>query len=138
MFWIANFLFILIAGTNLYGVLAGKAPTVRQISTELVGEPGGLDRLRAALTLAALAQVYLISLVFPLKALNPSLGLAWAVMMLGSVLESIHTSRKMYTTAAGASRDVAFPLHDSGYYRAYQVVFNLATIAVCAYLLFPR
>jgi hypothetical protein len=138
MFWIANFLFILIAGTNLYGVLAGKAPTVRQIATELVGDPAGLERLRAALALAGLAQVYLVSLIFPLKALNQTLGLAWSVMMLGSVLETIHTARKMYATAAGPTRDVAFPLHDSLFYKAYQVVFNLATIGVCVFLMLPR
>ena len=138
MFSFVNFIFILIAGTNLVGVLLGKAPTVREISTQLVGVQGGLERLRIALAMAALAQVYLVALIFPLKALNASLGLGWSVLMLLSVLETIHTGRKMYATAAGSTREVVFPLHDSSFYRVYQVAFNAATIGVCVFLMTPH
>jgi hypothetical protein len=135
MFLFANFLFVLIACTNLYGVLLGKAPNVREISIQLVGVQGGLDKLRKALWAAALAQVYLIALVFPLKALNVTVAFIWSILMLVSVLETIYTARKMHATAAGTNQDVAFPFHDSVIYRAYQVVFNVATIAVCIFLM---
>ncbi len=138
MFQLANFVLILVASSNLWGVLAGTAPSVRQIATELIGVPGGLERLRAALVVSCLAQVYLVALVFPLKAIDRNVGLAWSILMLLSVVETIHTTRKMYATAAGDRRDVRFPLHDSVYYRAYQVLFSVATIAACGLLLWPR
>lgn len=138
MFTFITFLFILIASTNIYAVLAKASPTVREISLELIGTEGGLDRLRAALTVAVLAQVYLIALVFPLKALNHDVGLAWAVLMVIAALETVYTGRKMYFTVADGDRAATFPLHDSPWYKVWQVIYNIATIAACLYLLIPR
>jgi hypothetical protein len=58
--------------------------------------------------------------------------------MLLAVLETIHTVRKMHTTVADGRRDEVFPLHDSPLYQMYQVIYNVATIGVCIYLLLPR
>lgn len=138
MFTFLNVVFIVIAGTNLYAVLAKATPGVREISLQLIGTEGGLDRLRAALTLAVLAQVYLCFLVFPLKALDREVGLAWAVLMIVAALETIYTGRKMYDTVAEGDRLARFPLHDSIWYKVWQVIYNLATIAACTYLIVPR
>ncbi len=138
MFTFITFLFILIASTNIYAVVAKASPTVREISLELIGTEGGLDRLRLALTIAVLAQVYLFSLVFPLKALDREVGLAWAVLMVIAALETLYTGRKMYFTVAEGNRAATFPLHDSVWYKVWQIVYNIATIAACLYLLIPR
>lgn len=138
MFTFITFCFILIASTNIYAVLAKASPTVREISLQLIGTEGGIDRLLAALTLAGLAQVYLIFLVFPLKALSYEAGLAWALLMLVAALETVYTGRKMYHTVAEGDRAARFPLHDSVWYKVWQVVYNVATIAACSYLLLPR
>lgn len=138
MFTFVNFIFILIAGTNLLGILLRKAPSVREIATQLVGVDGGVERLRTALILAGLAQVWLVGLIFPLKAIDARLGLAWSVLMLISVLETIYTGRKMYAAAAGPDKDVAFPFHDSVWYKVYQILYNLSTIGVCVFLMIPR
>ena len=138
VFAVFNVIFVVIASTNLYAVLAKAAPTVREISLQLIGTDGGLERLRAALTLAGLAQVYLFFLVFPLKSLNFHVGLAWAVLMVLATLESIYTGRKMYGAVVAGDRATDFTLHDSVWYRLWQVAYNLATIAACIYLLLPR
>jgi hypothetical protein len=138
VFTFLNVIFIVIAATNLYGVISRASPSVREISLQLIGTDGGLERLRAALTLAVLAQVYLIALVFPLKALNHDVGLAWAVLMLVAALESVYTGRKMWETVATGDRAARFPLHDSPWYQVWQVGYNVATIAACAWLVLPR
>lgn len=138
MFTFVNFILILIAGSNLFALMAGSAPSVGDICRNLVGVDGGLNRLRAALTLAALAQVYLIFLVFPLKAIDLNLGLAWSILMLGSVLETIFTGQKMYQTVVDGDRQATFPVHDSAWYRLYQVIYNVGTIGVCLFLILPR
>lgn len=138
MFAIATFLLIIVSLTNLAGLALGKTPTIREISLQLIGLDDGLQRLTGALIFAVLAQVYLVFLIFPLKELNHSLGLAWSILMLLAVLETIHTTRKMYATVAESRRDETFPLHDSPFYQVYQVVYNVATIGVCTYLLLPR
>ena len=126
---------IAISATNLYGLLAGKAPTMRDIAQHLQGE-NGRSRLRSAMTLAWLAQAYLIALIFPLKALNWELGLAWSVMMILAVLETIHTQRRL--SAAANGEEPIFPLHDARWYPAYQALFNAAVLAGCVLLLLPR
>ena len=138
MFTFITFLFILIASLNIYAVLAKASPTVREISLQLIGTDGGLDRLRAALTVAGLAQVYLVFLVFPLKALNHDVGLAWAVLMVVAALETVYTGRKMYFTVAEGDSTAQFPLHDSAWYKVWQIIYNVATIAACTYLIVPH
>lgn len=138
MFAFATSLFLLIAVTNLLGLLLGKTPSVRQLTHEMIEAEGGLGKLRGALTVAWLAQIYLVALVFPLKALDYHLGLAWAVLMLLTAVETVHTSRKMLATVAAGDREAAFPIHDSPAYAVYQVLYNVATIGVCVFLLLPR
>lgn len=138
MFAIATFLLIIVSVTNLAGLALGKTPSIREISVQLIGLDDGVQRLTGALIFAVLAQVYLVFLIFPLKALNYYLGLAWSILMLVAICETIHTTRKMYTTVAEGKREETFPLHDSPFYQVYQVVYNISTIGVCTYLLLPR
>ena len=138
MFAFATSLFILIAVTNLLGLLLGKTPSVRQLTIEMIETEGGLGKLRGALTVAWLAQIYLVALVFPLKAIDYHLGLAWAILMLLTAVETVHTSRKMLQTVAAGDRAATFPIHDSPAYAFYQVLYNVATIGVCVFLLMPR
>ena len=138
MFALANLFFILIAAGNVFGIALKKTPSVGEIVRQLAQTDNGVERLRSALILAGLAQVYLIFLVFPLKAANYYLGLAWSCLMLIALLETVHTARMMLATVAAGDREARFPWHDSVLYPAYQVFFNLATIGVCVYLLLPR
>lgn len=138
MFTILNVLFIGFAGANLYAVLAKAAPSIREVSVQLIGTDGGLERLRTALILAAMAQVYLTFLVFPLKELKLEAGLAWAVLMTLAACESIYTGQKMWEAVAAGDGQAAFPIHDSVAYKVWQVGYNLATIAACVYLVLPQ
>lgn len=138
MYAIANFVFLLISATNLLGLLLRKTPSVRELTVQMIDHERGLERLRGALWMAGLAQVYLVFLIFPLKALNYWLGLGWSILMLIAALETVHTSRTMLAAVAAGSRDARFWLQDSPVYVLYQALYNAATIAVCTYLLIAR
>lgn len=128
MFWFFNLLLGLMAAANLMGLAMGKYPTMREIAGKLQASEDGPDQLKMSLIMAALVQVYMISLVFPLKALNHTIGLVWAVLMIISVLETIFTARKMKAVVTGEDTTGRFPLHDSRWYLAYQLAYNLAII----------
>ena len=128
MFWFFNLLLGLMAAANLVGLAMGKYPTMREIAGRLQASEDGPDQLKMSLIMAALVQVYMISLVFPLKALNHTIGLVWAVLMVISVLETIFTARKMKAVVTGEDATGKFPLHDSRWYLAYQIAYNLAII----------
>lgn len=138
MFTLLNVLLMAVAAANLYAVVFRAAPSVREITMQLMDGEGGLERLQAALTIAALAQVYLTFLVFPLKARSFEVGLAWALLMVLAACESIYTGRKMYETVAAGDRQADFRVHDSVGYRLWQIGYNLATIAACGWLVLPE
>jgi hypothetical protein len=125
-----NILLGLMALTNLLGLAVGKYPTVRQIAGQLQASEDGRDQLRMALTMVGLVQIYMISLIFPLKALSHELGLTWAVLMVLSVLETIFTAKKMIAVVSGEDASGKFPVHDSRWYLAYQIAYNIAILAV--------
>ena len=139
MFTIITGLMGLMALINLLAIASGRHPTVRQIAGKLEAMEDGRDQLQIALVMSGLVQVFLISLIFPLKALHFELALAWSLLMLISVLETIYTARKMKAVVTGEDASGRFPLHDSPWYMAYQIVYNLAIIGVCVVLVMgPR
>lgn len=134
MWTLVNCLMLLFAFTNLYGLAVGKGVKVRDIAAQLRSHPNGRSHLQTALVMSAAAQIYFIALTFPLKAFHYHLGLAWAVLMLVSVLESIYTGRTL-VAAVEAKGELALPLHDSRWYQAYQVAYNLAIVGACVLLI---
>lgn len=122
------------AMVNLAALATGRSPTIRAIVDQLRAAEDGRFQLMVALSLAILAQGFLVSLVFPLKDLNRTIGLAWSVLMLISVLESVYTCKKMVAVLEGADTSGKYPLHDSGVYLAYQIGYNLAIVGACALL----
>lgn len=135
MFTFFNVLLGLMALINLFALAAGRYPTVRELTAQLHAGENGREHLNMALTMSVLVQIYLVSLIFPLKALHREAGLIWSVLMLLSVLETIYTARKMKAVVGGADTTDRFPLHDSRWYLIYQIAFNLAIIGACALLI---
>lgn len=138
MFTFLNFVFIAIAVGNLYVVLGNPAMGIGAVTRQMAGAEGGSLQLGATLIVSAAVQAYLIALVFPLRALQPELGMAWAALMTLSTCESIYTGQKMWDAVQAGDKDAAFPFHDSWVYRAWQVSFNLCMIAACVYLILPK
>lgn len=134
MFIFFNLLLGLMAFFNLFTLATGRYPSVRELSTTLQATEEGRANLHTALAMSALVQIYLIGLIFPLKALSHEVGLGWSVLMIVSVLETIYTARKMNAVVSGDDTTGKFPLHDSPWYMAYQVGFNLAIVGVCVLL----
>lgn len=134
LFMCFNVLLGLMAVTNLLGLALGKSPSIRQIVGQLQGADDGRGQLAIALTLAGAVQLYMIALIFPLKAFNHHLGLAWSLLMLLSVLETIYTTRKMKAVVSGDDTTGRFALHDSAWYTAYQIGYNLAIVGACVVL----
>lgn len=134
MFTFFNLLLGLMAFFNLFTLATGRYPSVRDLSTTLQETEEGRSHLHTALTMSVLVQIYLISLIFPLKALSHWVGLGWSVLMIVSVLETIYTTRKMNAVVSGEDTTGKFPLHDSPWYMVYQVGFNLAIVGVCILL----
>ncbi|MFN3430933.1 MAG: hypothetical protein ACK46X_13385 [Candidatus Sericytochromatia bacterium] len=135
MFWFFNLLLGLMAAANLLGLALGKYPTMREIAGRLQATDDGPDQLKMSLVMAALVQIYLIGLVFPLKALHHTIGLIWAVLMVISVLETVFTARKMKAVVTGEDTTGQFPLHDSPGYLAYQIAYNMAILGAVAVLM---
>lgn len=134
MFVFLNVILGAMALFNLSALALGRSPTIREIVGQMMASDDGRQQLQGAMILAVLVQVYLVALVFPLKELNVGLGLGWSLLMLVSVLETVYTSRKMIAVLSGEDTSGKFPLHDSRWYLAYQIVYNLAIVAVCVVL----
>jgi hypothetical protein len=102
----------LMALFNLSAIASGRSPTIRAIVDQLRASDDGRFQLTVALSLAVLAQGFLVSLVFPLKEVNTTVGLAWSILMLVSVLESVYTCKKMLAVLEGADTSESYPLDD--------------------------
>jgi hypothetical protein len=134
MFLFINLMLGLMALFNVAAIATGHSPTIREIVGRMTATDDGRHQLQTALAMAVLVQIYLVVLVFPLKAISPGLGLTWSMMMLVSVLETVYTSRKMMAVLNGEDTSGEYPLHDSRWYLAYQIVYNMAIVGVCIIL----
>lgn len=137
MFTLMNVVCLLFASLNLAMFALSDRTKLSRLYADLRKIPDAARRLGGTLTLAGLAQVYLLALSLPLKAINYHLALGWSIMILIGIGESLYTSRTLVAALQRGDPDQEFPFHDSVVYRAWGLLFNLGIIVGCTLLIAP-
>jgi hypothetical protein len=132
-----NVLCLLFASVNFTLFAFTDRTRLSRLYQELRQVPDATHRLGGMLWWAILAQIYLLALMFPLKAINYHVALGWSIMVVAGMCESVFTFRTLMAALTRNVSEQTFPVHDSVFYRAWGAFFNLGIIVVCTLLLAP-